>query len=258
MTTPARSTARRSKWLKRMQPRPQAALRLIALAHAGGGASTFRGWSAALPEDIEVVAVQLPGREERLSEAALSSIAPLVTALADELVLERDSPFALFGYSMGALIAFELCRELRRRRAPMPVSLFAAAHRAPQVSMPVLGLHELSDEDFIAEVNRRYDAVPAAVLADQGLMELLLPPLRADMSVCDSYVYAAEDPFDVPISAFGGADDHNVSRAELDAWAEQTTGAFASTVLPGDHFFMSTASQPLLAEVTRTLQESDA
>jgi surfactin synthase thioesterase subunit len=228
-------------------------VRLYCIPHAGGGAATFRAWSAGLPDEVEQCSVQLPGREDRLKDAPLPSVTPIVAELADVLAPGLDLPYAIFGHSMGALIGFELLRELRRRGAPPAAHLFASAFRAPQLPRRTPAIHELSDDEFVEEVNRRYDAVPQMVRENQELMDLVLPGLRGDISVCDSYEYVEGEPLACPITAFGGEQDEQVGPDELAGWEAQTTGAFALTMFGGEHFFHQTSQAALLAAISAAL-----
>lgn len=245
--------AAKNPWIRCPKPRPAARMRLYCIPHAGGGAGTYRSWSDGLPETVEQRSVQLPGREDRLKDTPLHSVVPLARALADALVPELDRPWALFGHSMGALVGFELLRELRRRGAPAATHLFASAFRAPQLPLAVPPIHELSDEAFIEEVDRRYDAVPAIVRENQELMALMLPGLRADVAVCDGYEHVQGEPLACPITAFGGEQDRHVSRKELEGWSEQTSGAFTLRMFPGDHFFLQSAQAELLAVISASM-----
>jgi len=244
------------------QPRPGATVRLLAIPHAGGGASTFRTWPEALPESIELWAVQLPGREERLLDPPLSSVGPIATLLADSLqiALDAETPpaTALFGHSMGALIAYELLRELRRRGAPPAAHLFASAFRAPRLPNPTPRIHELDDEAFIEELDRRYAAVPEAVRSEPELLELFLPGLRADISVCDSYLHTPEDRLECPVTAFGGEEDTHVTQPELEAWREETDGPFDLRMFSGGHFFLESARDTLLESIAERLSGAGA
>jgi surfactin synthase thioesterase subunit len=224
--------------LGRPVPRPGAALRLLCFPHAGGGTAAYVPFARALPEWIELAIVRLPGRETRLREAPPTAIAPLVADLADELgpVLER--PYAVFGHSLGALLGFELVHELRKNALRGPDYLFVSGRRAPSLperDPPIAGL---PDDAFLAELQRRYDAIPAAVLAEPDLMALLLPPLRADYELLESYTYEERPPLSCPVAALGGESDPRVTTAELDAWRPLTTGSFTRRLLPGSHFYI--------------------
>jgi len=246
--------AAESPWIRRLRPGAGARRRLICFAHAGAGAWSFREWPAGLPDDVDVVGVQLPGREDRLTEPPFSNVVDVVAQLVDVLAPELTLPCTFFGHSMGALIAFELVRELRRRGLPTPGLLVASAFRAPHLPRRALSLHELSDAEFIAAVNERYSAVPEAVASNAELMELILPGLRGDISICDTYAFGEEQPLDCPIVAFGGEEDGEVGHDELAGWRSQTSAAFEQILFPGGHFFHQTARDEVLGALTRLLE----
>jgi medium-chain acyl-[acyl-carrier-protein] hydrolase len=242
-----------ASWIKCRRPNPGARVRLFCIAHAGCGASAFRTWADDLPGEIEVRAVQLPGREDRVMEAAFRDALAAARAVAEVIAESLDGPFALFGHSMGALVAFEVLRELRRRGVRAPEHLFASSHRGPHIAIDYEPFHELPDDAFVEEMNRRYDSVPAAARGSAELMELLLPGLRADIAVCDTYAFADEPPLGCAITAYGGTDDDQVSRADLDAWREHTTGGFEVRQFPGDHFYLQPAQRELLGDLAARL-----
>jgi medium-chain acyl-[acyl-carrier-protein] hydrolase len=161
-------------------------------------------------------------------------------------------PFAFFGHSMGALISFELARQLRRQHAPGPIALFVSAHRAPQRPAPNPPVHSLPQDEFVEEL-RRLNGTPEAVFQDAELMQLLLPTLRADFAVCETYTYMPEEPLECPILAFGGLQDHEVSRDDLAAWRAQTHRTFKLRMVPGDHFFLHSARASLVCVVSRAM-----
>lgn len=234
-------------WIAGRKPNPRARLRLFCFPYAGTGASIFRTWPDNLPPEIEVCPVQFPGRGTRLMERSLSRLTPLVQALAEALVPLLDMPFAFFGHSMGALVAFELARQLRRQSGIQPVRLFVSAARAPQVPFRDRPIHALPEGEFLDEL-RRLNGTPGKLLENAELMQIMVPILRADFAVCETYVYSAEPSLDCFISSFGGLQDHRVSRGDLEAWRDQTSLGFSLRVFSGDHFFMNT-TQPLLLQV---------
>jgi surfactin synthase thioesterase subunit len=233
-------------------PWTRAGFRLFCLPYAGGGASIFRGWAGALGDAIGVCPVQLPGREARYREPAFTRLGPLVEALAGSFGPYLDRPFALFGHSLGALIAFELARRLRREGGPEPAHLIVSGCRAPRVRHTGRPVHSLSDAAFREEL-RRLGGTPAELLDNDELMDLVLPTLRADFAVCETYAYAAGRPLDCPISALGGSRDDTVDRGDLEGWRAETTGRFRVRILPGNHFFVQSARPLLLEELRRTL-----
>ena len=233
-----------NRWFVCRSERPQAALRMFCLPYAGRGASVFNSWSNSFPDDIELQAVQLPGRESRYNEPMFTDIHETVRALADSIKLYMDRPYALFGYSMGALVAFELMRELRRRGEPLPIQLFLAAMRAPQIPPICPSLTDLPDDSFLEQMRHYYDP-PQDAWNLPELLKVILPTLRTDMKMCDGYIHTLEPPLESPIHAFAGQDDRSASPAVVREWRQQTTEEFNMDVFDGTHFFINTASDDL-------------
>jgi surfactin synthase thioesterase subunit len=215
-------------------------LRLLCLPFAGAGASAFRGWPETLPHDVDVVALQPPGREGRIAEPPFRSLLPLVESLADAVDGVLDVPLVLFGHSMGALAAFELVRSLRRRESALPAHLVVSGLRAPQLPRRSPELHRLADAALVVEL-RRLGGTPRDVLEHDELLELVLPTLRADLTMCETYEYVPEPPFACPVSAWRGRFDREVDDCELEAWAEHTSGGFDTRIFPGGHSYPVTA-----------------
>jgi medium-chain acyl-[acyl-carrier-protein] hydrolase len=181
---------------------------------------------------------------------------PLVAALAGHIDCYLDHPFAFFGHSVGAVVAFELARELRRRSRPLPGMLIASGARAPQFRRHHVPPPAPSREAFVEQL-RRLQGIPAEVLddpaADPAWARAILPALEADAALYRNYIYAEAPPLPIPVRAYGGADDPNVGREHLDGWAEQTTAFFAVRVFPGGHFYLTTAREPFLEALERDL-----
>ncbi|GAB3432926.1 thioesterase II family protein [Flindersiella endophytica] len=227
-------------------------LRLFCFSYAGGGSALFRSWTDRLLARVEVCAVQLPGRESRTAEPPYRRLKPLVDDLTLAVEPLLDKPFAMFGHSMGALVAFELTRQLRRASAPQPERLFLAAFRAPQLPSPNIRIHHLPDE--VLKTVLRKEGTPKEVLENEELMRALLPTLRADLELCDTYEFAPESPLEVPMSIFGGHQDVRVGRADLERWEDQAGAGFNLTMLPGSHFFVHSAQDLLLAQLSTELE----
>jgi surfactin synthase thioesterase subunit len=241
-------------WWIRYSHRTAPKVRLFCFPFAGGGAGVFGGWSALLPESVEVVSLQLPGRETRMREPPLRSMPEILTQIVPRIAERHDLPFAFFGYSLGALIAFETARALRRVGALLPCRFFVAASLAPHVERadkPMI--HRLPDERFY-EGLRRYQGIPESLLSNAEFMSLLIPMLRADFEVLETYHYVPESPLDVSMSAFGGLSDPEIKPDDVVAWNEQTSAGFSVQFFPGDHLFLRTAAKPLLAVVARELE----
>ncbi|MGP3750117.1 thioesterase II family protein [Streptomyces sp. IBSNAI001] len=226
--------------------------RLFCLPYAGGGASTYAAWPSLFPDNVEVCPVELPGRLTRWSEKAFEQAEPLVDELATALSGELDVPYALFGHSMGALLAFELARALRRRGAAEPRVLFVSGGPAPQLRRRHRQIHDQPDDVVVARL-RELGAVPKDVYDEPELLELLMPTIRADFSVVETYVHRHEPPLGCPVVAFAGTEDREVPADQVDPWHEQTTGGFTRHLLPGDHFFLHSARTALLDSVHAAL-----
>jgi medium-chain acyl-[acyl-carrier-protein] hydrolase len=243
-----------SPWFVRPQPRPFARLRLFCFPYAGIGASAYRPWAAELPPEIELCALQPPGRETRLREAALDDLDELVAAVGSEMLPLLDRPFAFFGHSMGACVAYELARRLARQGAPPPVRLFVSGRRAPGVPHTEPPMSTLPDDAFIDEIQRRYNGIPEEVLQYPELVALLLPGLRADITALERHVHQPGEPLDCDLLALGGVGDPRVSPSELEAWRSETAGAFSLRLFPGGHFYLQSARQPLLDTLVGALR----
>jgi surfactin synthase thioesterase subunit len=221
--------------------------RLFWFPHAGGGTAR-RAFPAICP-------VRLPGREARIAEAPFERMESLVAALADAIRPYLAQPFGFFGHSMGAAVAFELARLLRRRGLPLPKLLVASGARAPQFRHNYTPPPEPADEQFMEEL-QRLRGIPDELLDDAALMRAILPALRADAGLYRSYVYTEDAPLDCAIRAYGGAGDSNVRREHLEAWAEQTTASFAMRLFPGGHFYMQSAKVEFLAALAADLEQA--
>jgi len=240
------------------EPNPDARLRLFCFPFAGGGASTFNTWVDELPPDIrletEFRSIQLPGRDTTQRKHLLTRLSRVLEVLTPVFRSYLDMPFTFFGHSMGALVSFELARQLRRQGMPGPVHMVVSGHRAPQLPDPDPWIHQLPDAEFLAKL-RNLGGTPEEVLQNPELLELFLPVLRADFAVCETYCYTTEEPLDCSITAFGGNDDRRVSREELSAWQTQTRKSFSLRMFPGDHFFLQSARVPVLRVLAQDLKQ---
>jgi surfactin synthase thioesterase subunit len=250
----AAAVPERSPWLtplRRGQPAAEAGL--ICFPYGGASAAVFHGWGERLPAAVDVHAVQLPGRTARLFEPPFTSLPALVEALAEALAPALARPTVMFGHSIGALLAFELTRELRRRRGRAPAALFLSACPAPHIPIRTR-LHELPEPDLIAQL-AALGGTPAELLADRGLLDLVLPAVRADFELAETYSYAPEPPLELPIAAFAGRGDEHAGVDAVGAWREHTTAAFTLDVLGGGHFFIHAEAERLLDLICRRLAE---
>lgn len=247
---PGGTQAAAKAWFPYWKPRLEARLRLFCLPFAGGAASAFQRWADFGPS-VEVLAVQYPGREGRFAEPSCRSVSALVEALGPVMLPLLDRPFAFFGYSLGTLVSLELARWLRRSGAPAPRGLMLAAG-SPPGQRRKRDSHLLSDSAFI-QMLREYGGTPEEVLAHQELLELLLPKLRADFEMVETYTAVEEPPLSVPIFALGGQEDADPSPQALEGWRSFTTQDFTLQIFPGGHFFFRSAGEPLKETLERTL-----
>ncbi|HEX2916148.1 MAG TPA: alpha/beta fold hydrolase [Chloroflexia bacterium] len=233
----------RNEWLRGAGALPNASTRLFCFAHSGGGASLFREWPGLFKEaGIEVCPVQLPGREERLREKPFEEIGPLIMEMARNIQPFLDRPFALFGHSLGALIAFSLASYLEENFALSPEYLFVSGCRAPRQNFNENPIAGLPRDAFIGQVRRRYGGLPESFLTSPALLDIFIPALRADFSLLENYDYALDHPsdrlLDCPVRALGGESDRAVDEAELALWKSHTRGSFKLRMFEGDHFFI--------------------
>ena len=232
-------------WLVVPEARPGARLTLLCAPYAGGGPSLFRDWPTLLPREVEVWALQLPGRAARLDEPPISDLREIVEAVARRLAPRLDRPYAVFGYSMGALLAFELVRLMERSHRRGPDQLYVAACAAPQLRERKRGICGLPDDEFDAEL-RDMAGTPAEILDNPELMDLLRPTLRADFQACETYRYLDEKLLACPIEVYGGDADPDVSPAELTRWSELSSSQTRVSLVPGGHFFIHSAPGSVL------------
>jgi len=241
-----------SPWLIRFRSKNTARvhIRLFCFHHAGASASIFRSWDEAMPDEIELVAVQLPGREYRLDELLLTDmheIAGLVTE-----ILPLDKRFVFFGHSMGALLGFEVARLLREQGLRQPEMLIASGRNAPQFKWRDAGMQLLPEDEFVAAVIA-YKGIPESLLENAALRDLLLPRIRADLTISGEYQYVEKDPLECPIMVLFGNEDELCTEAGLNGWLTQTTAEVRYFRFAGNHFFLHSAEQLVLSRIAEEL-----
>jgi surfactin synthase thioesterase subunit len=226
--------------------------RLICIPFAGGGVAAFRGWSRGLPEDVELLVVQLPGRESRLREPAFDNIPEIVEAVGAVVAQACELPYALFGHSMGALVAFELALALEAGPGRGPEHLFVSARRPPDEPEPDSPVHALPDDAFVEELQRRYRAIPDAVRQEPELLALLLPTLRADIRAIECYAPSSPRKVRCPVHVFGGVQDNYPRPAQLPGWQRVAQQGVRVRLFPGNHFYLAEQQAALLADISAT------
>ncbi len=244
-------------WIRRSCGTATPWARLFCFPHAGGGGSAFNGWRRALPSGIELAAIQLPGRENRIQQPPITRIDALVSALTREVAPLTGLPFLFYGHSLGAIVAFDLARAMRRRGLAQPRALVVSGRRAPQLPLSHAA-HGLAPDAEFATYLRSMGATPEAVIARPHWRERLFPVIRADLNMSDLYEYCDEPPLDCPIDCFAGRDDPLVADAERRGWAAQTCAGFTLTELPGGHFFGAGEQARIAAFAAARLAECGA
>lgn len=240
-------------WFRRYPAARTPRVRLVCFPHAGGNAQLFHGWSIRLPGDVELLAVRYPGRQERMAEPCVESMDELADAIAGALAGYRDVPLALFGHSMGAAVAYEVAARLEET-GQGPVHTFLSARNAPHRA-PRTALHRAADDVLLASV-RRLGTLGGDPYGVPELRELLLPVLRSDYRLIETY--APENPplLRAPITAYIGVADPGCHVERVTAWAELTTGGFDLRSFPGDHFYLAPREAELTADIAARLDPS--
>ncbi|GAA1934241.1 thioesterase II family protein [Kitasatospora viridis] len=245
-------------WLHRYHPAPAATARLVCFPHAGGSANFWFPLSAALGPDVEVSAVQYPGRQDRRGEPAITDVGQLADALAEVLLpLWSPEPPALLGHSMGALVAYETARRLAERTGHGPRVLVASGRRAPSTARAERALHRAPDAALLAELAGLSGTAPA-LLADPELTAMILPALRADYRAVETYRHRPGPPLDCPVTVLTGDRDHKVTPAEAAAWSGHTTGPVEVHEYTGGHFFLTEHWAAITALLTERLSTAPA
>lgn len=245
----------RSAWFPFPAKHSGAEIRLFCLPPAAGAASGYRSWLTRLAPRVEVIPVQLPGRESRFVEEPLTCAAELVTRLTDAVGPETGPRYAVFGHSMGALLAYDLACALAdagRPPAHLIVSAHVPAHLMAHKPRPtrVAGMSDEDLRDYLAANG----GLAGELLENEDLLAILLPVLRADLSVCESYRWTPRAPLPVPVTALGGEHDPNVPGVLLARWSELTTADFRCRLLPGGHRYLYDEPDAVLGVLAEILE----
>ncbi|WP_413760828.1 thioesterase II family protein [Streptomyces sp. MMBL 11-3] len=244
----ASRTASGKPWLVGRERGPAATATLYCFTPAGGAPGEYVRWSDDLP-DVQVWAVQLPGRASRRAEPPYRRMEPLVDALVEQVVFEP--PFAFFGHSLGGLVAFEVARALRDRGREQPERLFLSSAVPPPVVLTGPPLHTLSDADLLSAVERRWGPLPGPVRENPALLEIVLAYYRADLELFETYDHRPGEPLDRPITAFAGTEERDT--LPIEGWQAYTSAPFDPHHLPGGHFYLRAERRELLRRVAASM-----
>jgi surfactin synthase thioesterase subunit len=231
-----------------------ASVRLVCFPYAGAGASVYRLWPAGLPNTIEVMAAQLPGREGRLREPPARDWKRLVNEAVKGLLTHLGLPYALFGHSMGAALALAIAREVERRGVRQPVHLFVSGRPAPgREARWTRAARSLGDEDFLEELASRYGSLNGTLLDEPEVRDVVLPTLRADIEALEGSAQGPQGPVSCPLTVYGGSADPSTTSEDLHVWQDTTSGPFRIKLIPGGHFFLNDRREELLLDIGETL-----
>jgi medium-chain acyl-[acyl-carrier-protein] hydrolase len=243
--------------LMNYRPNEDAKVRLFCFPYAGGSAAVFSPWADRLLPHVDMWTIEYPGRGLRRRERATTRMDMLVADIVRHLLPHLKMPFAVFGHSMGAIVAFEVLRQLPNTAQSHMLSLFASGCRGPSLRSRRRQCHDLPDVEFIDEL-RSLNGTPEEILTDHDLLRLLLPTLRADFQASETYRYRTGPKLPCPVFAYGGASDADVKRQDLEAWCHESDEACVVRIFPGDHFFPNTAQEALLRVLLRDLLQCKA
>jgi surfactin synthase thioesterase subunit len=242
----------RHNWFPHHKPNHTAKIRLFCLPYAGGRAAAFYSWAKLLPPDIDVFPVELPGHGFRVGERPFTRISALVQELTNAIQPYLDLPIALFGHSLGSVIGFELAHALWSEYQISPSHLLISACRAPQSPKNLTVTYDQPDDEFLRNI-RRLDGTPQEIFQEPEIVAFILPILRADFEMYNTYNYMPRPSLPCPITVFGGLQDKSTPQEYLAGWQEHTSGNFVRHMFPGGHFFLNTAEPVLLSLIARTL-----
>ncbi|MFJ5546217.1 thioesterase II family protein [Streptomyces sp. NPDC093225] len=238
-------------WIRRYHAADESPIRLVCLPHAGGSASFYFPVSRALAPAVDVLSVQYPGRQDRRHEPGFTDIHAYADALTSALLPWLDRPTALFGHSMGAVLAFEVTRRLERDHGIAPVRVFASGRRSPSSFRPE-SVHLRDDDGIVAEM-RELSGTDAAILGDEEILRMVLPAIRSDYTAIENYRAAPDDTVNADITVLTGESDPRTSREEAQAWEAHTTGGFDIHRFPGGHFFLAQQQAHVLKIISERL-----
>lgn len=240
-------------WISRSHPVSEPRMRLFTFHYAGGSRAMYSDWWKDLPEDIEICSVQLPGRENRGTETPYRDFFPLIQSLSKAIAPFLDRPYATFGHCMGGLTSFELIRQLRRVDQPLPEQMFISAFIGPHIKNPESRILRIGDE-MIDDFFEILGGTPDEILENLGLMNMNRPILEADNNLLKAYGYIDDEPFDFPISLFGGTNDKLIHIDEMERWKELTSKHFEINMFPGDHFYIFSHRPWLMKALRKRLE----
>jgi surfactin synthase thioesterase subunit len=246
-----------NKWFPNQSTDARISMRLFCFPYAGGGRYVFNGWKHNLPNWVQLMPLSLPGRDMRLKEPRLTDLKVLLDTLESTITPYLDKPYAFFGHSMGALIAYELAHRLVDRGVRLPERLFLSGRVSPTSGYEKDPIHHLPDNELIEKI-KKLNGVPNEVLKNKELIELVLPILRADFKLIETWTNDPNKTLDIPISVLGGVDDPDVTAERLYRWKDCTSAFFDMQMFQGDHFYLRASETELLARLAYEIDKLNA
>ncbi len=244
-----------NKWFIIPKPKSKVDLKLICFPYAGGNSSTYMSWAKYLPENVELIIVQPPGRGSRIFEPIYSDMKSLISDLLWLIPEHLNTPYILLGHSLGSRIAFELMVQLNKLKFPLPLHFIASGSRAPHLASDKKRIFNLPDKEFISEL-KKLNGTPKDVLENNELMELLLPMLRADFKIAENYCYSGSEIFNCPISLLAGNDDIDITLSMLEGWVDHFTEIKNIYIVSGNHFFIDNNTEAVIQKINEVIQQS--
>lgn len=237
-------------WYLEYKKSPAARVRLFCFHHSGGGASGYYPWAAHLSPYIEMIAIQLPGRENRFTEPLNNNLKYIISELSKNFSIYKDKPFFVFGHSLGALMSFEFVKSIQQLYSVFPRHMIISGTKAPHLPFRMKHLSQL-DDNILKEELKIYNGIDEHILNNNELMNLFLPIIKSDFSICENYNFSASKPFPYDILALSGTEDQTVSQKEILAWGKYTEGKFKHISFPGKHFFIKDHQKKILEIINK-------
>ncbi|MFI1167634.1 thioesterase II family protein [Streptomyces sp. NPDC020801] len=234
-------------WIRRFHPAGPASARLVCLPHAGGAASYYVPMSKSLSPGVEVLAIQYPGRQERLSERRRETVAELADEITEVIRPLTDQPLYLFGHSLGATVAFEVARRMEAADVKLG-HVFVSSRRAPDLNRNER-VYQRGDRELIRHIRSLAGTAPD-VFGNPEMTAMVLPAIRSDYKAAETYVYAPGPKLTCPVTALIGDADPMVSAEEATAWSKHTCGAFELRIWPGGHFYLDAHAADVISKIS--------
>lgn len=244
-----------SKHIIRHAIRENPKYRVFCFPYAGGSAAVYRTWNIDFPQEIEVCAVEIPGRIQLRTPPA-QNLPELIDAILPDMEVFLDKPFVFFGHSFGAIIAYEVAKRFQQENKPLPEHLWLSSRRAPQLPLNQASTYQLDDEAFIEAMQRQYNAIPPQILNEKELLNLLLPILKADIRINEMYVGELNPVLNIPLTIMHGLQDNSISREQLQQWSAVTSASSEILVFAGGHFFIDAERKSLTRKIVEKINLS--